>query len=90
MTMNDAEQQPVWNTVRPVIANIAAATAEEAERVLDAALQKAGFDLFDTTATNPISLETFRAEDGTEAWTPPAGEPPGLRVHRLPADYRHH
>jgi 2-keto-3-deoxy-6-phosphogluconate aldolase len=61
--MSNGEGQPVWNTAMPVIALIAAATAEEAEQKLAEALQKAGFTLYEA---GDQDYNTFRSEDGVE------------------------
>jgi hypothetical protein len=73
--MSDQEQQPVWNTAMPVVHLVAAATAEEADEKLAAALRKAGFDLYEGDRE---AYPTFESEDGVEA-SPLPGEGPEPR-----------
>lgn len=55
----------VYNTVVPVIANVDAPSPAAAEHALIQALERVGFDVYESHA-DAIKLNTFEAEYGTE------------------------
>ena len=60
-------RQPIFNVSSTVVACFEAPDAETAQRMLNASLERHGFDVYEGTEVNPA----FEAEEGTEAYALP-------------------